>query len=285
MELVTVLLSSLLLLISPVGIVLDQVAENAIRDRLAGAESLDVRIDNGPSYQLLQGKVDKVRIAGRGITPVLGLRIDIAELESDPIDLDFNRLRRGEVVLDQAFQGAVRIVLTEVDVNAFLRSPIVTEQLNNLNIGALATNPAQAREGARYRINDPTVDFLAGAASGEEDRIRLSAELEDVVAEAGFAVEIETGLAISAGDRLMLIDPIVVVDSNPVDPRLINIVLGDLNNRLALQQLDKSGIVTRIVNFDIQSDAVDLALWVRVDPSFTALAATGLSNVEPSNLE
>ncbi|EDX85397.1 hypothetical protein S7335_3098 [Synechococcus sp. PCC 7335] len=273
MEIVTVFLSSLLLLISPVGMVLDHVAENAIRDRLARAESLDVRIDNGPSYQLLQGKVDKVRVVGRGISPILGLRIDVAELESDPIDLDFNRLRQGEVILDQALQGAAHIVLTEADVNAFLRSPFVAERLNNLNIGALATNPAQARESARYRINSPSVDFLNdGGASQGEDRIRLRAALEDVVEEASFAVEIETGLAISAGDRLMLIDPIVVVDSNPVDPRLINIVLGGLNNRLALQQLDESGVIVRIINFDIKADALDLAFWVRVDPSFTALA-------------
>lgn len=274
MEIVTVLLSSLLLLISPAGTVLDHLAEDAIRDRLAGAESIDVRIDNGPSYQLLQGKVDKVRVAGRGISPISGLRIEVAELESDPIDLDFNRLRRGEVILDQAFQGATRIVLTEADINAFLGSPLVIERLNNLNIGALAANPAQAREGARYRINNPSVDFLeADGASQAEDRIRLSAALEDVVEEASFAVEIETGLAISAGDRLVLIDPNVVVDSNPVDPRLINVVLGDLNHRLALQQLDESGVTVRIINFDIEADALDLALWVRVDPSFTALAA------------
>ena len=275
MELVTVLLSSLLLLISPAGIVLDQVAENAIRDRLAGAESIDVRIDNGPSYQLLQGKVDRVRIAGRGISPILGLRVDVAELETDSIDLDIKRLRRGEVVLDQAFQGAARIVLTEADVNAFLRSPFVTKQLDNLNIGAFATNPAQSREGDRYRIYNPSVDFLDGDQTSQGgNRIRLSAELEDLVEGAGFVVEIETGLALSAGDRFMLIDPIVVVDDNPVDPRLINIVIGGLTNRLALQQFDESGIATRIINFDIQADSLDLALWVRVDPSVTAPAAT-----------
>lgn len=274
MEIVTVLLSSLLLLISPVGIVLDQVAENAIRDRLAGAESLDVRIDNGPSYQLLQGKVDKVRIAGRGISPILGLRFEAAELETDPIDLAFQPLRRGEVVLDKPFQGAARIVLTEADVNAFLLSPFVARLLENLDLGDFAANPAQAREGARYRINNPAVDFLPSSEAGEEgaakNRIRISAELEDLVEEAGFAVEIETGLSVVGGDRLMLIDPQVVVDGVPVDPRLVNIILGGLNNRLNLQQFDDSGIVARVIDFDIEAESLNLALWVRVDPSFTA---------------
>ncbi len=173
MEIITVLLSSLLLLISPVGIVVDQVAENAIRDRLAGAESLDVRIDNGPSYQLLQGKVDKVRIAGRGISPIPGLRFEVAELETDPIDLAFRPLRRGEVVLDKPFQGAARIVLTEADVNAFLLSPFVARLLENLDLGDFAANPAQAREGARYRINNPAVDFLPSGEADDEGAQRI----------------------------------------------------------------------------------------------------------------
>ncbi|MBE9062832.1 DUF2993 domain-containing protein [cf. Phormidesmis sp. LEGE 11477] len=279
MEIVTVLLSSLLLLISPAGIVLDQAAENAIRDRLAAAESLAVRIDNGPSYQLLQGKVDKVRIAGRGISPIPGLRFEVAELETDPIDLAFQALRQGEVVLDKPFQGAARIVLTEADVNAFLRSPFVAQQLENLDLGNFAANPAQAREGTRYQINNLAVDFLPseestdGEAGAEENRLRISAELEDLVEEAGFVIEAEAGLSVAGGDRLKLISPTVVVDGTPVDPRLVNVLLGGLNDRLSLQQFDESGVVARVVDFDVGAEALDIALWVRVDPSFTAPAA------------
>ncbi len=262
MELFTVLLSSLLLLISPVGIVVDQVAENAIRDRLAGAESLDVRIDNGPSYQLLQGKVDKVRIAGRGISPIPDLRFEVAELETDPIDLAFRPLRRGEVVLDKAFQGAARIVLTEADLNTFLASPLVAERLGELSIGSL--NPAQARERDRYQIKNPTVDFL------ESGRIKFSAALEDLVQEGGLLIEVETGLSIAGGDRLMLETPTVVANGQPVPDRLVNAIVGGFNERLSLQQFDQRGITARVLNLAVQPDALDLALWVRVDPSVTA---------------
>ncbi len=282
MEVITVLLSSLLLLISPVGIVVDQVAENAIRDRLAGAESLDVRIDNGPSYQLLQGKVDKVRIAGRGISPIPGLRFEIAELETDPIDLAFRPLRRGEVVLDKPFQGAARIVLTEADVNAFLLSPFVARLLENLDLGDFAANPAQAREGARYRINNPAVDFLPSGdgVNAAENRIRVSAELEDLVEDAGFAIEAETGLSVLGGDRLVLVDPIVIIDGTPVDPRLVNILLGGLNDRISLQQFDDSGVMARVVDFGVSAESLELALWVRVDPSFTAPTAAQPDDIE-----
>ncbi|MEL6552543.1 MAG: DUF2993 domain-containing protein [Cyanobacteria bacterium J06621_11] len=267
MEILTVLLSSLLLVISPVGIVVDQVAENAIRSRLADAESLEVRIDNGPSYQFLQGKVSKVRIAGRGISPIPGFRIDLAELETDPIDLAFGPLRNGEVVLDKAFQGAAHLVLTEADVNTFLASPFVKERLAQLKIGGL--NAAQSRERDRYQIVNPTVDFL------ESDRIKITVELEDLVVEdAGLFLEAETGLAILEGDRLTLDSPTLSVNGQPAPDRLITTVLGDFSNRLSLQQFDERGLTARVLNLGVEEETLDLALWVRVDPSVTAPEAT-----------
>jgi len=262
MELITVLLSSLLLLISPVGIVVDQVAENAIRDRLLSAESLDVRIDNGPSYQLLQGKVSKVRIAGRGIVPFPALRFEVAELETDAIDLSFDQLRQGEVVLDEAFQGAAHLVLTEADINSFLASPFVLERLAQIKIGSLT--PAQARERDRYRISNPTVDFLAN------NRLKLSVELEDLVQTGSLMIEAETGLVISEGQQLILVEPQLIVNGQPAPDRLLKAILGDFNERISLQQLDQRGITARVLDFAVMPDSLDLALWVRVDPSVTA---------------
>ena len=263
MEIITVLLSSLLLIISPVGFVVDQVAENAIRSRLEDAESLEVRIDNGPSYQFLQGKVDKVRIAGRGISPIPGFRIEVAELETDPIDLAFGPLRNGEVVLDKAFQGAAHLSRTEADINTCLASPFVMERLASLKIGGL--NQAQSRERDRYQIKNPTVDFLEG------DRLKITVELEDlVVEEAGLFLEAETGLAIVEGDRLVLNAPSLIVNGQPAPERLITTVLGDFSNRFSLQQFDERGLTARVLNLAVMEESIDLALWVKVDPSVTA---------------
>jgi hypothetical protein len=81
------LVSSLLALVSPVGLVVDQIALNAIRSQFEKVDQLQVRIDNAPSYQLLQGKVERVRIAGRGLQ-LKQIRIAAIELETDPINLD-----------------------------------------------------------------------------------------------------------------------------------------------------------------------------------------------------
>jgi len=262
MEIISVVLSGLLLLISPVGVVVDQVAEDAIRSRLADAESLDVRVDNGPSFQILQGRVDRVRIAGRGIVPTPGLRVELADFETDPIDLDFGSLRRGEVVLDEALQGALHLVLTETDVNEFLLSPLVAQRLSELKIGSL--NQAQERERERYQINNPSIEFLAN------NRLKVSVELEDLVREGSLFIEAESGLSVTAGDRLTLVGPVLVVNGQPAPDRLVKTLLGDVNNRLSLQQLERQGITARVINLAVEPGSLDLALWVRVDPSVTA---------------
>ena len=262
MEIITAVLSGLLLLISPVGFVVDQVAEDAIRSRLLSVESLDVRVDNGPSFQLLQGRVDRVRIAGHGIVPMPGLRVETAELETDPIDLAFNALRQGEVVLDAPLQGALHLVLTEADVNNFLRSPMVAQQLDDLKIGSL--NRAQSRERSRYKVNNPSIDFLGG------DRLRISADLEDLVEDVTLQVEAEAGLSISEGDRLTLVGPVLTVDGQPTPGALVKRLLGNINDRLSLQQLENRGLTARVINLAVQPEGLDLALWVRVDPSVTA---------------
>jgi LmeA-like phospholipid-binding len=276
MELITVVLSGLLLLISPVGIVVDQVAEDAIRSRIVGAESLEVRVDNGPSFQLLQGRVNKVRIAGRGLELTPGLRLEVADLETDPVDLAFTPLRKGEVVLDQPLQGALHVVMSEADVNTFLRSPTVIQRLSELKIGSL--NQAQARERDRYKINNPTIDFLA------ENRLKISLDLEDLVQPGSLRIEAESGLSVSAGDRLMLVDPVLTVNGQPAPTRLVTTLLGDVNERLSLQRLEDRGLTARVINLAVQPEALDLALWIRVDPSVTA-PPVAAANTSTSALE
>lgn len=262
MELLTIILSGLLLVVSPAGIVLDQVAEDAIRGRLSDVESLDVRIDNGPAFQVLQGKVDRVRIAGRGIVPVPGLRIEAAEVETDPIDLAFNSLRKGEVVLDKPLQGAARLVITEADMNAFLASPEIKTFLSEIKIGSL--NPAQARERERYQLNNPVIEFLT------DDRLKLTVELEDLVQEGALLLEAETGLSVDSGDRLSLVEPVLLVNGQPAPPRLVNALLGNFSDRLNLQRFEARGLTARVLDFGLSAENLELALWVRVDPSVTA---------------
>src|SRR4028118_813800 len=96
MEFFTILLSGLLAVLSPVNLVADKVTEGAIRARFNKVEQLKVRIDNAPNYQLIQGKVERVRIAGRGLWLTPDIRIGALEVETDPINVDLQSLRQSD---------------------------------------------------------------------------------------------------------------------------------------------------------------------------------------------
>jgi hypothetical protein len=158
MELLTFLLSGLLGIISPVGTVADSVAESVVRDRLHAAEQLAIRIDNAPTHQVLSGRVDKIRFAGRGLFPIDDIRIALFDLETDEIDLDAKRLQRGKITLEKPLHAGVHLIVTQDDMNRALQSEAIANQLKTLSIGAIGDS-AQLLE--RYDFVNPKVEFLA----------------------------------------------------------------------------------------------------------------------------
>jgi uncharacterized protein YoxC len=180
MEIFTILLSSLLGVLTPGNLVLDTLAESGIRSNLENAELVDVRIDNTPSYQIAQGKVDRVRVATRGVELVPGFRIDTLELETDPLDVDLAKLRelrdsgvKGSQLL-QAFrkppQAGVRLVITEADLNAALTSPAGRERVESI-VGRVSEN-LPTGGGVNVQLSDTQVQFL------DNNRIRLQAQVQ-----------------------------------------------------------------------------------------------------------
>lgn len=264
MEIITAILASLLAIASPIGAVVDQLAENAIRDQLAGAEQLHVRIDNVPNYKLINGQVDQVRIAGRGVYPVAGLRIDTFDLETDPIDVDFASLQQGKLKLDRPAAAALHLILNADDVNAFLKTESVQNWISRFQFNL----PGQAagREANRYGLTNPVVKFIDG------DRIGLSVDLQDRVLNEPLAIDIETGIAIANGHQLQLVDPRILIDGQEAPPQLLTSLIEGASQQLTLRRLEKSGITARVLNFQVRNNELDLAVFARVDPSSPLLS-------------
>ncbi|RMF26156.1 MAG: DUF2993 domain-containing protein, partial [Cyanobacteria bacterium J083] len=133
MELLSIVLAGLLSLGSSLGLIGDKILEQNLRKKLERVEQLEVRIDNTPSYSLIQGKADKIRIAGRGLYILPAARIDILEVETDPVSIDLTSLSKKNFSFNQALRQplnfAVRLELTEHDINYALRSPNIESQI------------------------------------------------------------------------------------------------------------------------------------------------------------
>ena len=261
MEFISILLSSLLFIGSPIGFGLDTIAENAIRSRLNGVEDIQVRVDNGSNLNLLKGKIDRLQVGVRGLYPIEGFRVAIADLETDPIDLDFSNLKRGKVVLDEPLNGALHVVITPDDLNQYLLSPEFTERLNKIEIDL--GNAAQSREVGRYQFSNPKATFLP------DNHLQLELDLADPNLDEILKIKAQTGFTIENGHRLILLEPQVSVNDSEAPEQLLEAFTENLGDRLSLRRLEESGITLRILDATINPEQFDLVMWVSIDPSFT----------------
>ncbi|MBD2234148.1 LmeA family phospholipid-binding protein [Phormidium tenue] len=261
MELITILLSALLGVVGSGGVVVDTLAEAALRNQLAEAEMLQVRIDNVPNYQLASGRIEHTWIAARGVETrqIPGLRIDSIDIETDAVDVDLGRLQQGALVLDEPAQTALRLRLNDDDLNAFLQSPLAQGWLDTLEF----TLPGAAgqRERNRYGLANPSLEFLEG------DRFRVVVDLQDRVTQENIAIVVELGLDILNGHRFALVDPTITVDGEDTPPQLLESFVQGAQERLTLRRLEALGVVARVIDFKVRDNELDVAIFARIEPT------------------
>jgi len=276
MELITIILSALMGVAASGGVVIDTLAEAALLDQIAGAEALHVRIDNVPNYQIVNGRIEQARIAARGVETrqLLGLRIDSIDLETDAVDVDLGRLQRGELVLDEPAQAALRLRLKAGDLNAFFQSPLVQSWLDTLQFNL--PGAAGERGQNRYGLANPSLEFLEG------DRFRIVVDLEDRVTQEDIPIEIDLGLAILNGHRFALVDPKIVVDGAETPPQLLESFVQGAQEQLTLRRLEEYGITARIIDFKVRDNELDLAIFARIEPTSPFLSRQTALEAVPS---
>ncbi|ACK68658.1 conserved hypothetical protein [Gloeothece citriformis PCC 7424] len=271
MEWLAIALAAILTGLSPAGLVIDQVVAGRIRAQVEEVETLAVRIDNVPTHQILQGKVDRIRIASRGVYPIKGVRIEAIELESDPINLNLDRLTKGgedaiTESLRQPAQVAVRVVIEEKDVNQAFQSPEIQAQLQKLINRLIPSQEGLEREFNLSKIN---IDFLP------DNRVRLEIVLQTGNREnesedsQGINLVLETGLNVIAGRQIEITEPTASLNGRKLSTRLIKGFAEGLNQQLDLRKLEEDNIIARIIQFNITQDEINLATFIRVNPKPT----------------
>ncbi|MGB5961717.1 MAG: DUF2993 domain-containing protein [Coleofasciculaceae cyanobacterium] len=257
MEFFTILLSGLLAALTPVNLIADKVTAGAIRARFNKVEQIKVRIDNAPNYQFIQGKIERLRIAGRGMWLSPDIRIDALELETDPLNVDLQRLRSGaqanpRAAFRQPLQAGVRLVLTEADLNKALASPNVAARLKIIASRALGGTPE------RYEFINPKIELLAN------NRLRFSMEVREKDAQP-LALNVESGLSIVSGRSVELVEPVVIVNGKPLSPFVVGSLTQGISNGFNLRTLEERGITARFLQFKVDKGKLNIAAFVRVD--------------------
>ncbi|NES22779.1 MAG: DUF2993 domain-containing protein [Symploca sp. SIO3E6] len=274
MELFTILFSGLISFISPLNSVGDIVIENALRSRLEKVEQLDVRIDNAPNHQIAKGKLQRLRIASRGLQLTSDLRISTLELDIDQIDVDLPALRKREGFTElfrKPLQAGVRLVLTEDDINQALQSPRVTARLSQ-SLERVTQNIPGAGE-QDYELLSTQVEFL------EENRLAIQLQFQGTETEAEeLKIRLETGLEVENYKSIQLIEPLVAINDIPIPPLVVAGLTAMVKNFANLDNLDDAGIFVRILKLEINSNELELANFVRVDESTASALVNGEFN-------
>ena len=140
----------------------------------------------------------------------------------------------------------------------FLRSPRMQTLLNTLEFNLPG---ASDRERNRYGLSNPQVTFLPG------NRVRIAIDLEDRVQQERVEALVETGVQLVDGHQLVLLEPTIVIDEQPVPDQLIEAFTEGTDSALTLKQFEDLAVVARVLQFELQPDALDLVVYLRVDPS------------------
>ncbi|MGF1488930.1 MAG: DUF2993 domain-containing protein [Prochloraceae cyanobacterium] len=258
MEIFTIVLSGLLGALVPIGFITDSIVANNLKKRIEGAEVLTIRIDNEPSYQLIKGKVNKVRIATRKLELIPDLIIDTLEIETDPIDLDLKTLRAGgensfNRSLRKPLQGGVRLVITQDDLNRALTSPRIDAILQQaVNRAFNATN---------YKLLNPQIKLL------DNNRIAASATIDRGEESTPLDIIFELGINLVEGRKLELIDIEASIGQRRLPKRFLASFARGINERLDLGRLDERGITAVLFQLETQEEKLNIAGFVAIEGS------------------
>lgn len=289
MEILTILLSGLLSLASGGGLVLDAITANQIRSQVVSLEEQAIRVDNSPSYQIAQGKVQKVRIATRGVIIKPDLRISVLELETDQVNLDPSKLKFKSIdglreSLKEPLQGAVKLILTEVDLNKALQSPEIMAnlqkalnrlivrkagstniayQLSDLQIKLLPAN----RLGVQFKLSRPVTNSELKSTNNTPRVSPTSSRSREL------AMALELEVQVLNGKIIRLIKPEGTVNGRPMSPRLLKGFAEGISDRLNLNVLETNGILARILQLQIDEDKLELVSFAILETKALPLSS------------
>ena len=262
MEVLTIVLSGLLGVIAPIGLIADSIALNNLKKRIEGAEVLAVRIDNAPSYQLIKGKVNKVRIATRKLELIPDLIIDTFEIETDSIALDLKALRQGgENLLSRSLkkplQGGARLIVTQADIDRALKSARIDEILQK------AVNRAFSRESTadKYKLLNPQIDLL------DNNRIEVLATIDRGEESKPLDIMVELQIKVKQGRKIELANIKAKINGRKLPSKLLKGFAKGINERLDLRRLEARGITAVLLQLDIQEEKLNMAGFIGIDGS------------------
>lgn len=260
MEILAGLLALLAGLTGGAGFAVDRVARNQLLEQLDDADVLEVRVQSAPNLKLVAGRIDRLLLAGRGLEIEPYPRIELLELETDPVNVG---LDDGDLVLESPLRAALRFSVTEDDVNVSLQSPGVLEQFQGIeaNLPVLGD-----RDGPEvFDLENPAVEFLGGDRLRLQARLVLQDESGNSDEEQALDIDFVTRVVVEDGQRLLLTEPEMSLNGQPFPPEIADAFAGGISRSLDVSEFDDRDIFVRLLDLEISEEAFSAVGILKLD--------------------
>lgn len=267
LELLSVILAGLLTVTSPIGLVVDKTVSKSFKSQFYKVEDVRVRIESVPTHQLLQGKVDKIQVAAKGIWITPDIRVQTLEIETDPLAFNTKELQQVQPgnfqslldVFQKLPQAGLKLVFTEKDINQALKSPKVKELIKKL-LSSFSSDSAGISL-QDYDFKNMQVKFLGN------NRASIQMDLEKISNKENLALKLEAGIEVLGGRKLQLTDPNISVDDQPFPAQFFESTIEGINQKLDLKTLEEKGILARVLKLNITNDSLEMATFIKLQQS------------------
>ena len=271
MEIFVSILSALFAIATSVNMVGDHLVEKRIRAAVQEVDTVAVRIDNTPNYDVLGGKVQRVRVATRDLKISSKIAFTALEVDMDGIDINLQELLEEDLVteiddvptlrLRELFEDSVqmgtRIVLTQEQLDNIVQSEVINLALSQRLTDVL--NGLSDDDG-EFIINSFKLDLI------DKNRIAVRMKITDSEGEYGkkgeeIDVDLELNIKVLDGSTFELLDQKVYIEGEEIEPE--NKVL--VARPVSLRVLNELGLNVRVIQWNSDQDELELALLVKAN--------------------
>lgn len=236
-------------LFSTGGVILNNSLANLIKNQSYHVDSLALRVNKVPSYQLLEGKAQSIQFATRGWEIKEHIRLELLEIETDKISVNLNQLdningQNWRQVLNAPLAMGFRLIMTENDLNNLFKSALVQSLIDDLSTNS---------QGIKPQILTLNFDLLPDNRIIVNGKVKLADRDDEVL-----NVQLELGLELIKGHQFKIVNPQGTLNQRRLSSKLLQGFADNINMQLDLAILEKSGITLRLIKLDIEENTLDI---------------------------
>lgn len=227
---------------------LSDVATQAIRHLFSASESVEVKLRCFPVQKLLQGSLDSLTMAGKGLVIRNQFRAESLKFQTSELALDFGAVLQGKIRMQKATTARAEVVLKEEDINKAFLAPLVTQHLENQFSPMLGKH--------RFSFRNVEVKLLA------DNRVQISTQVQRQDNLIPLAMTARLGVENQKKIRFE-VESWEQFDLTPAQqelyPGLQNFFRDRLNNLVDLDRFNLDGVTMRIKQLETQDEKLLLS--------------------------